>query len=101
MREDRGGKGINAAKVLKGFSIESVAIGFLGKNLEEIIRSEQKEKGIAEKFIAIEGSTRTNTKTIDKKKSLMTKNHDPGPLGREEDRLKFYQVFGCLTSIFT
>jgi 1-phosphofructokinase len=42
-RNDIGGKCVNVSKVLKEFSIESAAIGFLGGAEEEVFRSELKE----------------------------------------------------------
>lgn len=93
VRQDVGGKGINVSKVLKEFAIESVAIGFLGETNEEFFRSELKKNGIMEKLLTVEGSTRTNTKIIDKKNNLVTEINEPGPIVSKRDLLKLYQLF--------
>jgi len=95
-RQDIGGKGINVSKVLKEFSIDSVAIGFLGGTNEEVFRRELKKKGITDKFISIEGNTRTNTKIVDKKNNIVTEINEPGPIVAKVDLLKFYLLFDDL-----
>lgn len=63
LRQDIGGKGGNVSKVLKELSVESVAIGFLGGANEEVFRRELKKKEITDKFILVEGNTRTTQKS--------------------------------------
>jgi len=95
-RNDIGGKGVNVSKVLKEFSIESAAMGFLGGAEEEVFRSELKKMGITDKFISIEGNTRTNTKIVDKRNNKVTEINESGPIVTREELLKFYNLFDDL-----
>ena len=58
-----GGKGINVSLVLKEFSTESIALGFIAGFTGEKIRTELKGQGIREKFIdVLHGNSRINIK---------------------------------------
>lgn len=93
VRHDIGGKGINVSKVLKEFSIDSVAIGFLGGIFEEVFRKELKKRGIAERFVSVAGSTRTNTKVVDRKNGIYTDINEPGPVITKGELEKFYSLY--------
>lgn len=93
VRNDVGGKGINVSKVLKAFGTDSVATGFLGGILEDLFHKELKKLEIEDRFISVEGNTRTNIKLVDRKNSTNTDINEPGPLISNSELEKFLRVF--------
>lgn len=57
-----GGKGINVSKVLKNFSTNSIALGFIGGFTGEFIKNSLASDRIEENFITINEDTRINLK---------------------------------------
>ena len=57
-----GGKGINVSKVLKNFSIESKALGFVGGFTGDYIKKHLNEYEIESDFIELQENTRINIK---------------------------------------
>ena len=57
-----GGKGINVSKVLKNFSVESVALGFIGGFTGDYIIKHVKEYQIENDFVTLNENTRINIK---------------------------------------
>lgn len=57
-----GGKGINVSKVLKNFSVESKALGFVGGFTGDYIIKHLKGYGIENDFIELDENTRINIK---------------------------------------
>lgn len=57
-----GGKGINVSKVLKNFSVESKALGFVGGFTGDYIKKHLKEYEIESDFIELQENTRINIK---------------------------------------
>ena len=93
VRNDIGGKGVNVSKVLKVFGTDTIATGFLGGISEAIFRRELEKIGIEDRFISIQGNTRTNIKLIDRKSSTNTDINEPGPFISSEELKMFIQVF--------
>ena len=93
IRNDIGGKGVNVSKVLKVFGTDTIATGFLGGISEAIFRRELEKIGIEDRFISIQGNTRTNIKLIDRKNNTNTDINEPGPFIRSEELKMFIQVF--------
>lgn len=93
VRNDVGGKGINVSKVLKAFGTDSVATGFLGGILEDLFHKELKKLEIEDRFISVEGNTRTNIKLVDRKNSTNTDINEPGPLISSSELEKFLRIF--------
>lgn len=93
VRNDVGGKGINVSKVLKAFGTDSMATGFLGGILEDLFHKELKKLEIEDRFISVEGNTRTNIKLVDRKNSTNTDINEPGPLISNSELEKFLRVF--------
>lgn len=60
-----GGKGINVSIVLKRFKLDNIALGFIGGNVGEMIKSELDIEGIKYDFVSIEKENRKNIKIID------------------------------------
>lgn len=57
-----GGKGINVSKVLKNFSVESIALGFIGGFTGDYIIKHLKEYQIENNFVTLNENTRINIK---------------------------------------
>ena len=93
VRNDIGGKGVNVSKVLKVFGTDTIATGFLGGISEAIFRRELEKIGIEDRFISIQGNTRTNIKLIDRKNNTNTDINEPGPFISSEELKMFIQVF--------
>ncbi len=93
VRNDMGGKGINVSKVLKAFGTDSMATGFLGGILEDLFHKELKKLEIEDRFISVEGNTRTNIKLVDRKNSTNTDINEPGPLISSSELEKFLRIF--------
>lgn len=60
-----GGKGINAAKVLRILDVDVAAFGLLGGLTGEFVRAELKEINVIDQFTTIDGATRTSINIID------------------------------------
>lgn len=93
VRNDVGGKGINVSKVLKAFGTDSMATGFLGGILEDLFHKELKKLEIEDRFISVEGNTRTNIKLVDRKNNTNTDINEPGPLISSSELEQFLRVF--------
>jgi 1-phosphofructokinase len=80
MRLDAGGKGINVAKVLRGFHAAVGAFGCQAGNTGEAIRKKLDSLGIPHRFLEAEGETRTNLKIVDERSQVTTELNEPGLL---------------------
>ena len=99
VRNDIGGKGVNVSKGLKVFGTDTIATGFLGGVSEAIFRRELEKIGIEDRFISIQGNTRTNIKLIDRKNNTNTDINEPGPFIRSEELKMFIQLFEIICSL--
>ena len=77
-RESAGGKGINVASCLADFGRRVAATGFLGKANEAIFARHLQSKGIADRFLRLEGATRTGIKVVDTTTNTTTDINLPG-----------------------
>ncbi|MBF7095583.1 1-phosphofructokinase [Alkalibacter mobilis] len=93
IRCDIGGKGINVSKVLREFDVKSLAMGFLGDNLEKAFKDELRKRDIQEKFVSISSDTRTNIKLVDTTKNTFTDINEPGGEIKSEELEKFKEIF--------
>lgn len=97
VRLDAGGKGINVSKVIKSLGGESCSAGILGGNTGNFIKDCLNVMGIENKFLYIEGETRTNLKVVDSKRKTNTDINEPGPqLSAEEIAAFEKMVFGMI-----
>lgn len=78
IRIDAGGKGINVAKVLKGFSVNTIASGLIsgvhGQTLLELLSRER----IEARFLNVQGDTRVNMKIIEEGANVTTEINEMG-----------------------
>ena len=61
---DIGGKGINVSKTLKVLGLDSICIGFVGKDNKELWYNHLDSLNLDYHFIEVDGKIRTNTKRI-------------------------------------
>ncbi len=73
-----GGKGINVARALKKFGVETFAIGFIGEAGSDLIEKTLGLEGIPYHFIKTDGSVRTNLKITETGTGLTTELNQPG-----------------------
>lgn len=76
---DPGGKGINVSKTIKHLGGKTIATGFLGGNIGNVIEQGLKELGIETDFIKVQGETRTNMKVFDGRGNI-TEINEQGPV---------------------
>lgn len=86
-----GGKGINAAIVLKLFKEEVVATGFLGDLTGRKVGEYLRSKDITTNFAQIEGSTRTNYIVLDRRKQ--TQINEKGPKIEPDELESFMDIY--------
>lgn len=97
VRLDAGGKGINVSKVIKSLGGESCSAGILGGNTGNFIKDCLNGMGIENKFLYIEGETRTNLKVVDSKRKTNTDINEPGPQLTVEEITAFEKmIFGII-----
>lgn len=77
-RDDPGGKGINVSKVIGSLGGRSVAMGILGGNTGEYIRTCLEEMGIENDFVFTDAETRTNIKVFDDVNHVTTDINEAG-----------------------
>lgn len=78
VRLDAGGKGINVAKVLKGFGVQTAAWGIAGGHQGRLLREKLQASGIPCEFLEGSGETRVNMKVVDEETRLTTEFNEPG-----------------------
>ncbi|MEA4932374.1 MAG: 1-phosphofructokinase [Lawsonibacter sp.] len=77
VRTDAGGKGVNVSKMLGVLGSDSVCTGFVGGSSGRELCRRLYETGIANRFLEVDGTTRTNLKVVDADGSL-TELNEPG-----------------------
>jgi len=77
-RSDAGGKGINVSRTIHALGLDSVATGFLGRANDALFKDCFAANGITDRFVMVEGSTRTNIKLVEPDGRL-TEINEPGP----------------------
>ncbi len=76
---DYGGKGFNVSRMLKELGVDSVAVGFLGKNTGEKLQAGLRALGIDTDVVWIDGETRTNISIVSQSNNRYIKVNEPGP----------------------
>ncbi len=89
-----GGKGINVSKVLKNFSVESKALGFVGGFTGDYIKKHLNEYEIENDFIELQENTRINIKlkTKDSETEIAGKSPTISKENVEELLKKFEEI---------
>ena len=78
-----GGKGVNVAKVLARLGETCTVYGFIGGSSGEKVKAETISLGILQKFINIDGDTRTTINIIDRDQGVETEILEAGPTADE------------------
>jgi 1-phosphofructokinase len=89
---DAGGKGINVAKVLNNFDVETLATGLIAGNQGKVLLELAKKQDINLNFIEVEGETRTNLKLIDNSLKITTEINETGFTVRNSDLSKYKEL---------
>ncbi len=91
VRIDPGGKGLNIARILKGFGLEGTALGFFGGMIGRELINLLTEEGINIVPVFTDANTRTNTKIMDPVSGEETEINEPGPLIGETEKKQLRQ----------
>lgn len=77
VRTDAGGKGVNVSRMLRILGADSVCTGFVGGDSGRELCRRLDETEIANRFLTVDGTTRTNLKIVDDDGGL-TELNEPG-----------------------
>ena len=80
-QSDAGGKGVNVASFLADFDHAVAVTGLLGQDNAALFDRLFAEKGIADRFVRLPGSTRVNVKIVDRVGNAVTDINFPGLRG--------------------
>lgn len=97
-RTDPGGKGINAARVLRSFGADVTVAGFAAGKAGELLRGFLTRENIASELLEIPGETRTNLKVLDRKTGRVTEINESGCTVPPECLSQFEERFCSLCS---
>lgn len=78
VRSKAGGKGVNVAAALAGYGVGVAATGFLGRENAAVFEEFLSERGIADRFVRLDGRTRTGIKINDPEREETTDINFPG-----------------------
>jgi 1-phosphofructokinase len=78
IHEKMGGKGLNVSLVLLALSVETAAIGLIGKKNIALTDELMKNLQFPREFLEVAGKTRTNTKIVDTLKKQTTELNEAG-----------------------
>lgn len=94
VRMDAGGKGVNVSKTIQALGGLSLCTGFLAGSSGTYIKSTLDAMEIQNKFIWVDGATRTNLKVLDDHKEL-TELNEAGP---QIERLQIDELINLIVS---
>ncbi|MDQ0192480.1 1-phosphofructokinase [Paenibacillus wynnii] len=92
IRIDAGGKGINVAKVLKGFNENVTAVGFMGGHNGKLILEGLEREGITHSFTETAAETRMNLKVVDSIVQVTTEINERGGVVSPQERTLFQKT---------
>jgi 1-phosphofructokinase family hexose kinase len=78
-RVDCGGKGFNVSRMLSALGAPSIALGFAGGHIGEMLRDGLTALGIETDFVWVAGETRTNISIVAAGHDQHIKVNEPGP----------------------
>lgn len=87
-----GGKGINVASILADFGLRVAATGFLGRDNEEPFRQLFASKGIEDRMVRLDGSTRMGIKIVGGPSGGTTDINFPGLAPSHDDLVRLSEV---------
>ncbi|HVC35101.1 MAG TPA: 1-phosphofructokinase [Chloroflexota bacterium] len=76
---DPGGKGINVTRLADRLGWPSIAFGFLGGEIGEIVERSLQKEGVQSHFVQVPGQTRLNVTIFDESTGRGTSFYDRGP----------------------
>ncbi|PWK06655.1 1-phosphofructokinase [Tumebacillus permanentifrigoris] len=91
VRLDPGGKGINVAKVLRGFDVEVTAAGLIAGTIGRHLLKQLDAQRVDHRFVEVAGETRTNLKVYDESARVTTELNELGFDVQAEDLEAFRQ----------
>lgn len=94
---DAGGKGVNVASFLADLGYRVTATGLLGQENPELFQKLFTQKGIADRFVRIDGKTRVNVKIVDDIQQQVTDINFPGCPATAPDLHKLTDILTELT----
>jgi 1-phosphofructokinase len=77
-RLDPGGKGINVAKVLESFKVDTLISGLIAGEQGKTLKGFLEQSGMNFSFLEIDGDTRTNIKLVDVSENKTTEINENG-----------------------
>jgi 1-phosphofructokinase len=93
-----GGKGVNAAAFLADYGLQVTVTGFLGAENPVLFERLFAEKGIADRFVRLPGSTRTGIKISDDTRQQTTDINFPGLAPTPTQIEELFQVVESLVA---
>ncbi len=91
-----GGKGINVSRVLTQLEASSVAMGFTGGFIGQMLTEKLNNEGVRSDFTSIDGETRINVKIKGGENGEETEINDGGPFINEEASQRFQGQLAAL-----
>jgi 1-phosphofructokinase len=78
VRQNAGGKGVNVASALADLQVPTLATGLLGRENAGLFEELFRTKGIEDRFVRLDGSTRPGLKVVDSSSHQVTEINYPG-----------------------
>ncbi len=94
---DPGGKGVNVAWYLADYGFPISVTGFLGEENIQIFERLFTQKKIEDRFVRIDGRTRSNIKIVDEVKQETTDINFPGQAPTPPDIQSLFQIVEAMT----
>jgi 1-phosphofructokinase len=98
IRNDPGGKGVNVASALADYGLQTAATGFLGKDNPALFERLFADKKIQDRFVRLDGYTRTGIKIVDRTRQETTDINYPGLMPSETDVQALFTLLGKMVS---
>ncbi len=93
-----GGKGVNVASFLSDYGLKTAVAGFLGRENPQSFEALFSQKGMDDRFVRIDGETRTGIKIVDEVSRETTDINFPGAPPSSGDIRALFDVIEALTA---
>src|SRR5207253_1363542 len=90
-RSHAGGKGVNVACFLADLGVKVAATGFLGAENRALFEASFERRGIADRFVTLEGCTRVGLKIVDDQTGRTTDINFPGLAPAREELADLFE----------